>query len=299
MKILTIGQVCYDVVLPLDNFPVQNTKTKIYTKKELIGGSAFNAAKLLAKWDSDVSFVGLIGNDIYGEQIKKYSIKNNINISGLEARDDVNTPTSYILSDKNTGKRTIVTNRSVDVKLKKYNIDNDYDAIYSDGYEKDCFIYAIKENPNAIKIIDAGTFSDDSIEIAKLCDYMVCSKDFAEKYTKISIDYNDLKSIENVYEHLKRDFNNIIVITLEEKGCFTYYEGEYLLIPTIKVNPIDTSGAGDIFHGTFTYFLLNNYNFIDTLKYSNIVASLSTEKIGTDDIISKEELLFKYKDAIK
>ena len=57
-------------------------------------------------------------------------------------------------------------------------------------------------------------------------------------------------------------------------------DGEYKLIPSIKVKAVDTTGAGDIFHGAFTYFISHGYNLEDTCRLANITGALSTLRIG-------------------
>ena len=52
-------------------------------------------------------------------------------------------------------------------------------------------------------------------------------------------------------------------------------------MPSIKINSIDSTGAGDIFHGAFVYCISKNYDIEKTIKISNIAGALSTKKIGT------------------
>lgn len=58
----------------------------------------------------------------------------------------------------------------------------------------------------------------------------------------------------------------------------------YRLI-AFKTKSVDTTGAGDIFHGAFVYCLSRKYSLIDTLKFSSACASLSVEKFGGRDSI--------------
>ena len=118
-----------------------------------------------------------------------------------------------------------------------------------------------------------------TIELSHKVDYIVCSKDFAEDYTKRKVNYEDLTSLIVIYNFLKKDFESRIVITLEDKGCFVYDDG-YKLVPTLKMKAIDTTGAGDIFHGAFTYALSSGYDYYQSLEFANITASLSTTKSG-------------------
>lgn len=279
MKILCIGQATYDITLPVEKYPLENKKIKTEQKVECGGGSASNVAYLLSKWKIDAYFAGVVGEDYYGQKVIKEFSDANVNTKYLEISPKYQTASSYIINNKENGSRTIVTNRSLDTKLQATDIQEQFDIIFLDGYEEDFAKKAILKNPKAIKIIDAGSLNDRTVNLAKLCDYVVCSKDFAEDYTKMSVDYNDLDSIVDIYENLAKSFKGKIIITLEENGSFTDYNG-YKIIPSIQVDALDSTGAGDIFHGTFVYCIANNFDLIKTMKISNIAGALSVLNIG-------------------
>ena len=169
-----------------------------------------------------------------------------------------------------------------------------------DSYSLACKKYI--GNPNSLhklgleakKIIDAGSLRENTIELAKMVDYVVCSHDFAEQYTKSKIDFNDMKTLIDIYDKLKREFKNNIIITLEDKGCFTYDDG-YKMVPSIKVEAVDTTGAGDIYHGAFTYCVAHDYDILTTMKISNITGALSITRMGgRNSIFPLEEIMDKY-----
>ena len=71
MKIVCIGHAAYDIVIPMEGYPIENTKNRLNIKIEGGGGPAATAAYLLGKWGCDVSFLGVVGSDQYGNYIKK------------------------------------------------------------------------------------------------------------------------------------------------------------------------------------------------------------------------------------
>lgn len=73
MKVLCIGHATYDVVIPVDDYPEENTKNRINNSICCGGGPASNAAYLLGKWGIDTYFAGLVGNDYEARVIKKNS----------------------------------------------------------------------------------------------------------------------------------------------------------------------------------------------------------------------------------
>ena len=299
MRAICIGQAAYDITLPMDHFPIENKKMRSQDKIECVGGSACNCAYLLAKWGIDTYFAGVVGDDYYGNRIKEELEKIGVNTKYLELSKESSTTSSYIINNTTNGSRTIITHRPKELVLDSVDVSETFDIILLDGYEKDFANKIIDNNPEAIKIIDAGSLKEATIELCKKVDYIVCSKDFAEDYTRRKVNFEDLTSLVVIYNLLKKDFSNKIIITLEDKGCFVYDNG-YKLVPTLKMKAVDTTGAGDIFHGAFTYAIANKFDIIKTLKIANISGALSVTKIGGQySIPTLEEVLNKYNECNK
>lgn len=298
MKFLCIGHATYDITLPMNSYPIENTKVKVdYEKVECGGGSAANSAYLLKKWGMDTYFSGVIGADYEGTKILKEFKSIGVNTDYIEIRDDVVTTTSYIIANTNNGTRTILTSKDKDLTFEQItSVNLKPDVILVDGNHKELAKKVLLDNKDAITIIDAGRYNDDVIELGKLVKYFVCSNDFAKEYTKIDFDYNDLDALKKVYDILAKDFTGQVVITLEKEGCFTRINDEYIKVPSIKVKAIDSTGAGDIFHGAFTYFIANNFNLLLSLKLSNIAGALSVTKIGSRYSIPElKDVILEYK----
>lgn len=278
---MCIGQSAYDITLPMDHYPIENKKVRVENKVECGGGSASNCAYLLAKWNLPTYFAGIVGNDLYGNNIKKEYESVGVNTKYLEISDKFNTTSSYIIANTQSGTRTILTSRDKDIKMSNVDFDDEFDFILFDGYEKDLSLKLIEKNPNAITILDAGSLKEATLELAKVVNYVVCSHDFAEDLSKVKINYDDFNSIVEAYQEIKKIIKGNLIITLESYGCFTCIDGLYKIIPSIKVKAIDSTGAGDIFHGAFVYALANKFDIEKALMFSNITGALSTLKIGS------------------
>lgn len=278
-KILCIGHASYDITLPLDHFPIENTKNRVSTKVECGGGPASNAAYLLAKWKMDTSFAGVVGTDYYGEKVEQELKEIGIDLTYFEKSKIGKTTASYIIANTAKGSRTIVTSRDENLHYQQKHIQLKPDVILVDGEEYEVSKRVLEENKEAISILDAGHVRESTVELGKFVTYLICSKDFAEEYTQISLEKNDRMSLIQVYDKLKADFQTNIVITLEDKGCFTKLE-DYEIIASIPVKAVDSTGAGDIFHGAFTYFIANHYPLRQALQLANITGAISVTRIG-------------------
>lgn len=280
MKILVIGHASYDITTPVESYPIENNKIRVHSRVECGGGPASNAAYLLGKWGLDVTFAGVVGNDLYGKRIKNEFEKIKVNTQFLELAQNKKTSSAFIIANRENGSRTILTYRPDDLKLKNLDIDFEPDVILIDGQEYEKSKEVLNKFPNAISIIDASRDRKEIVELSKMVNYLVCSKGFAEQISQLKIDYNDFNSAVKVLEKLETIFKNNVVVTLEDKGCLYRYNNEVKIMPAIKVKAIDSTAAGDIFHGAFTYGIAKSFNYEKALKIANIAGAISVTRIG-------------------
>ena len=296
-KIICIGHAAYDITLPIEQYPIENTKMRIAPGVECGGGAAANAAYLLSKWGMDTSFIGIVGQDLYGERIKEEFKKIGTNIDYLETSDTFHTSTSYILANSSNGSRTIIVSRDKKEYVENRNFNLNPTAILVDGEEPNVSKYLLEKYPDAISVLDAGNLKTGIVELCPYVKYLVCSKDFAEEYTKIQISAQKLDTLEMAYQKLVDDFHNTVIITLGSSGSFTKIDGKSVVVETLNItNPVDSTAAGDIFHGAFTYFLCNGYKLYDTLRLSNIAGALSVMKLGGKNSMPELKEVLEYGD---
>lgn len=281
MKVLVIGHSSYDISCPVEDYPVENTKYRLDENVMCGGGPAGNAAFLLGKWGVETYYAGVVGSDDFGSKIKKELQTASVNVDYLETNYEKPTSISFIMINKKNGSRTLFNIAGERPTLKKYDFTMDPDIILIDGHEYSASMAALNKYPNAISIIDAGRITPELKELCKYCKYIVCSKGFAETITKIKIDYSNPNSLVQVYTALKNNYpKSEIVVTLEDKGALYAVNNEIKIMPGLKVTPVDTTGAGDIFHGAFTYAISKGYDIEKTVRYANITAGLSVTKLG-------------------
>lgn len=282
MKVVCVGHSTYDTTLPLDNYPKENIKYRIRNHIECGGGPASNGAYLLAKWGMDVTIASIIGKDYYGDKIMDDFIKIGADISYLEQKEGHATSSSFIVTNTSNGSRTIITSKKDSIRKLSKEVNLEAGLILIDGEHPETAHEVLDKNPNAISVLDAGRLNDDTRSLGKKVTYVVCSKDFAEEFSNKKIDsYENFSSLIEIYEELYAYFNTNIIITLEAAGSFTKIDDNYEIVPSIKVEALDSTGAGDIFHGAFTYFIGNNYPLREAIKYASVTGAISVTRIGS------------------
>lgn len=187
MKILCIGHAAYDITIPVLTYPVENTKNRVHDRIECGGGPACNAAYLLGCWQSDVEFVGVVGNDAYGKKIKAELDHVGVKTEHMQLNDQYTTTSSFIIANTSNGTRTILTYRPDEMTYQSDISLQQPDIILIDGQEYELSKKVLKQYPNAISIIDAGRPVPEVIELAHIVNYLVCSHEFAEEMTGLKL----------------------------------------------------------------------------------------------------------------
>ncbi|MGL6063506.1 MAG: carbohydrate kinase family protein [Fusobacteriaceae bacterium] len=292
-KILCVGHSACDITYLMKEYPIENKKYKINETKIMGGGPTGNASFLLGKYKENVSYITTLGKDVYAQLILKELESVGIDLTNSIVRDEYHTPCSMIITNTSNGSRTILNNRNKNVIPGNYKMKyiKKPEFILLDGHEIELARLSLNEFKNSISILDAGSYKDETVELASKVDYLICSEDFACDYTKIkkltTINYKE------AFLQLEKLNKKIVIITLGEKGCLYKKNGEIYIHPAFPTKAIDTTGAGDIFHGAFVYALSNNFNFAESIKFSSVCASLSVEKIGGRESIPELKNVYK------
>ena len=290
MKIACIGNAVFDYTVSSNKDIIIGERNSYDNSFTNVGGPASTAASVITKFGSEVDFYGRIGNDIYGKYIYDKMLAEKINLNHLVVTGEIDTPFSFVTLNRLTGTRTIQTVRSkgeYDNPVIGFNdLKNDYDYILTDGKYAEDTRNLMEKNPQAFTVIDAGRINESVLNLCNIVDFIICSEDFAEGITKIKFNesYDNCVLVYNKMKELYKDAKGI-VITIGKNGYICEKNNEVIINPAFKsgLPVVDTNGAGDIFHGAFTYAIANGYDYHDALDFANTTASLSVSKIGGRD----------------
>ena len=282
VDVLCIGHAAYDITIPLDEYPIENKKYSISHTVECGGGPAANAAYLLSKWGIDAAYIGLLGNDVYGKKIIQEFDEVGTDVSLVKLEKKYPTPFSTIIVNVKNGSRTII-NRKVPhdyITVNIFEMEKFHPKIIlMDGHELKASIQAMKLFPEAITVLDAGSAKQGTLLLAKEVDYLICSERFALEICNIESLDNE-NDYEFCIKELRKLNNNQIVVTLGERGLIYEHDSYVKHLNAYENQVVDTTGAGDIFHGAFAYGLLKGYDLLENLKLSSISSSLSVAMLG-------------------
>lgn len=298
MKVLSIGRISYDRTMVLDSFIKENGKMIYTNKSECTGGTVSNVSFLLSRWGEQAYIAGKIGNDQYSRRVRKDFLLNNIDSKYLFQDDNINTSLTDIIVNRENGSKTYLRYLDQNNILDDFNLEDSPDIIFMDGLEYKMSDKLINMYPNALKIIDPDRDTSDIVNLCKKCNYIICSKEFAESVTSIDIDLDNKRSLASIYNKLNDMFDGNIIITLGSFGSLYRLNNQIKIMPSIKVKTIDSAGAGDIFRGAFIYSKIRNFDLEKALKFSSVAAALAVTREGEYlSIPSLEEMMEIYNEV--
>ncbi len=279
MQVVGIGQCCLDYLAVVDTYPEVDTKNEVIEWHEQSGGPIATALITLSRLGVRCRFHGITGDDFAAQKIKQALINENVNVQGLLKREKSVSHIALIVIEKSSAKRTIFWKRPSGEPLSADELGHDFlkeaNLLILDGLMADVSLYAAQRarEYNIPVMLDAGRARPGMLEVSMLSDYVVASQDFA-KDLGWELTQNGLN------EQRGKLGCKVLAITLGERGSLNVSEDEFLQIEAFKVDAIDTTGAGDVFHGGYIYGLLKGWSLRDTAVFASAVAAMKCRKIG-------------------
>ncbi len=295
--VLCVGEILVDMIA--------NIEDGVVTYQRKAGGAPFNVACAITKFGGKASFVGSVGFDTIGDFLESFISKQKLDSYYLEKNNERNTTLAFVDLDsegersfcfyrKNTADYILpkVTNRM----LEGVNIIHIGSLMLSEtegvNYAKE-LIKVAKENGKLVSFDvnyrtdifpDVDTAINIYKEIIELADIVKFSEDEIEIFS------------ENYVYSLK---DKLLCISLGSLGSMYRYQDIIGMVKSIKVKPIDTTGAGDAFYAgilskisTLTKNEWTKEVLDDAFLFANICGALNTLGKGAiDNLPTKEEVL--------
>lgn len=275
-----VGLNATDTLLLVPNFPAYGGKVRILEEVLSPGGQVASALTAAAKLGLKTKYIGTIGDDHRGE-IQIASLRGTgINLDDVEIRQGCANQSAYIVIDQTTGERTVFWSRPDCLALDPERITATNIAcarmLHIDGHDTKAVEKAARvATEHGIPVsCDVDTIYPGFDRVLPLVDYLVSSLEFPARWTGERDPFKALEILQN--EHGMR----VAAMTLGADGALARVDGGYVYAPGFIVDCVDTTGAGDVFHGAFCYAVINDMTVRDGLEFSCAMAALNCTKLG-------------------
>lgn len=278
--VLGIGLNATDTLLLVEEFPPYAGKVPF--RRELLspGGQVATAIVACARLGLRAKYIGTIGGDLRG-QIQRESLEGTgVDTSGLIVRQNSANQTAYILIDERTGERTVLWQRPDGLRLEPSEIDPqeicNSRMLHIDGYDIEAAAYAsgLARKLGVPVSLDVDTVYPGFESVLQNVDYLVAGSNWPLKWTGETDPFTALGRLQDEYRM------KVAAMTLGTYGALALEGGSWHYSAGFEVDCVDTTGAGDVFHGAFCYAILNGMPLQEALEFSNAAAALNCTAIG-------------------
>jgi sugar/nucleoside kinase (ribokinase family) len=279
-KSLFFGLTTVDIQYFVDEFPSSNQKIKTGQPLIHVGGPAANAAITYSFLGGESFFLTSIGKNTFTPFISEEFGKNKVTVFDYTEDEVVEPIIATVITSSNSGERSIISHYPCPFSFTKDLPEQihwkNYDLLFIDGFYPELALSVCKKarENNLMIVFDGGSWKPYTDEILDYIDIAICSEHFFPP---------GCSNFSEVIQYLNQKGINKIAITRGEKSIQWFEDEKIRSIEIPRTNSIDSLGAGDIFHGAFSWFMLEKNNFESALIQASKVASLSTLYKGTRD----------------
>lgn len=287
-RVMILGSINVDSIYQVTRFPQPGETIVVKQKSYAPGGKGANQAVAAARSGAKVSFVGAVGADNDGQEMVKTLAENNVDTSRIAVDPDNGTGSAVITVDEN-GQNDIMVyggaNQAMSVAqlsdLEQELAGTDFIvAQLETPQEVTLAAFKLARQQNVITILNPAPATELLPELLEYTDIIIPNETESSLLTGISV--NDEPSMLQNAKFFKAHGIKNTIITLGEQGVFyVTADGHHGLVPAFKVNPVDTTAAGDTFIGALSSQLSPNLgNFESAITYAQRASSLAVQGMG-------------------
>lgn len=275
-KICVIGSSSMDLVVTSSRRPGAGETVLGDSFKTVPGGKGANQAVAAARLGAEVTMIGRVGDDAFGTDILNNFKANDVNTQNVKPVTHMESGTAHIVLAE--GDNSIVVVEAANREVTPAYVDEAAEVIQradivliqqeipEETVVRVSEICAQSGTPLLLNPAPARTVPDEVIDKAA---YITPNEHEAE------ILFQGMTPAEAL-----RKYPNKLFITEGSNGV-RYFDGEReIVVPTYKVEPVDTTGAGDTFNAAFAVALAEGKPLQDSIRFANRAASLSVTKFG-------------------
>ncbi len=293
LDVVCLGMATHDLVAAVDAYPPADSKTEVVELLEQGGGPAATAAVAIARLGGKVALVAAVGDDGRGERILRELADEGVDVSHCVRPAGSVSPVSMVAVDRSTGSRAIFYYRGT-AKLLPAHVDPRLIAsarvLLADANLPEAALEACgaARQLGVPVVLDAGEPKPGVEELMALADYPVPPIDAAGRLS-------GEEDPERAAAALLRGSARAVVVTLGSEGYAVATPAGVWRERAFEVRAVDTTGAGDAFHGAFALALAWGMDVRGAARFAAAAAALKCRepggRTGLPSLVEVEALL--------
>jgi len=278
IEIAGLGFASIDYLCIVSHIPMDE-KTEAIGRLVQGGGAAATAIVAASKLGAKTAFIGIVGDDQAGIEIIDSLKKEKVDTRYIRLKADGSSSVAFCWVEQKNGKRSIVWSKGTAMPLTTAAIDPEFISslkiLHLDGHNMEAAIRAAEiARENGVTVsLDAGSVLPGIEALVGLSDICIASESFAHNYT-------GEENVEKAVEKLFMKGKKIAAVTRGERGVVALKENGFVKKDAFKVPVVDTTGAGDVFHGAFAYAYMQGWDLDTCLDFASAAAAIKCTKPG-------------------
>ena len=291
-----------DLVIELEKMP-QTVSSKMYDCCFQGGGWVATALCAAGNLGMRASFCGVIGDDILGRMIAEDFKYNNVDTSHLIVEKGKRSNFCVCITERAEKSKTLISRPGECREVEPDDIDEEYIrsarmlhvGFVNEGIRKAADII---HGADGKVSVDAAYYKPYVYENYDIFDIFIGSEYYfngllEELGKDVSIPLSAQEKFE-VMRYVQRKGPEIVIFTFGAEGCMGVYGENTFSLPAMDVPVVDTTGAGDVFHGAFDAAYLNGMDVVSAAKFATGVSSIKCTQMGGRAGIPDAETLQKF-----
>lgn len=273
-----LGLAAVDLIGEVTEIPKADETTFMLSYDKQAGGPVSNALATVSRLGMEAAWIGKAGDDEYGDFILEEMKKDEVDTRLATVEAGSRSPLSFILIDQKTQGRSIIFNPGCSGFYGSEvpdDIIKQFDVLHLDGCFLDAaFSSAEKAKKLGVKVsLDAGLVFPGLDTLLKRVDIFVPTREVALELTKEADAAQAMKKLTELGPE-------IVAVTMGKEGSAGLSGDEVVKVPAFEVKAVDTTAAGDVFHGAFVFAYLKGWDIEKILTFSSAVSAVKCTRRG-------------------
>ncbi len=298
LDVICLGVACTDLAFAIERDPGLDEKIHAQAMVTCGGGMAANAAVTVARLGGSAALISYLGRDPFGEAHVDELRADGVHVDWIE-RGETPTPLSAI-TVKPQGQRAIVhysPSPMPEISSLPDLTGWRARAVLVDGHHLAAARALVEwaQAQDVPAILDADSPGSGAESLLDRVDFLVASARFARRFTGLADP--------RMAARLLNEYAPSVVVTLGERGLVWSNRSDALYgkgagqMPAFFVPVVDTTGAGDAFHGAFALGISRQMGWSDLLRFASAVAALTCTRLGSRPGIPDRESVRAFLEA--
>jgi sugar/nucleoside kinase (ribokinase family) len=279
IRVVGIGQASVDHLAVVDRYPDPESKTELSGFSMQGGGTVANALATLAIFGVPTCFLGKVSDDDFGRFALRGLQDVKVDVSRVIEQPGRLSPFAFTLVERETRRRTVFfTGGNVDPIVSAeldLGVLSGTELLLLEGFHVEAEIRAAEEARRlGIRVVlDVATLREGMGELVALSDVLLASERYASEVAPRG-------EVEDSLIELSRMGPRVVVVTMGEEGSIGLEGDKLVHQPPFQVEVIDTTGAGDVYLGGYSYGLLQGWPLERCMQVASAAAGLSCRELG-------------------